>query len=530
MSSLFRDKHFTSSISQIELRAEHQQDGDHLLETFVDPGIAVQLQNDNSQILYGRRGTGKTHLLKVIERELDELKGSGRLAVYIDMRNLGSSSIFEDENRSHSVRVSGLLRDVLEAIHSGLLAHMTDPEVAADNSAYKALEDFGKAMVRTVLREATATDKQSAGVSRGRGSKIDVSISPSSPGLSLHSDTSESKLTEKTRSTSGQVVDKLFFHELSKTLEDLLDAAGIQHLTILFDEWSQVPYSLQPLLAEFIRRAILGVPKVAVKIASLEYRSNFRERRDANNNVVGFEMGADISAALELDEYYIYYGNRSKVPELFAKMLCTHISTEVDRQTQSRGFLKSQYGIADWKSFVDQVFTTEKAFHELVRAGQGIVRDYMNIFARAYFAATRAGAETIDARLVRQAAAEWYELDKTPNIDQPEEEALKLIAEKVIARNGTVTFMLSRHQEHSPLIRAMVDLRLMHLLERGIRPDKENPGERYNVYALDYGIYVHLMGTSRAPRFVLPAMHGRKEIIIDELVKRLDGAAIASPV
>jgi hypothetical protein len=32
------------------------------------------------------------------------------------------------------------------------------------------------------------------------------------------------------------------------------------------------------------------------------------------------------------------------------------------------------------------------------------------------------------------------------------------------------------------------------------RADKDNPGVRYNIYTLDYGTYVDLIGTSKAPQ------------------------------
>ncbi|MGB7199582.1 MAG: hypothetical protein WBG23_14830, partial [Acidobacteriaceae bacterium] len=44
----------------------------------------------------------------------------------------------------------------------------------------------------------------------------------------------------------------------------------------------------------------------------------------------------------------------------------------------------------------------------------------------------------------------------------------------------------------------LFDLRVLHLVQRGYA-DKEKPGVRYNIYALDYGTYVDLMNTSRKP-------------------------------
>ena len=58
-------------------------------------------------------------------------------------------------------------------------------------------------------------------------------------------------------------------------------------------------------------------PALTVKIASIEYRSNFNREAELNN-VIGFEMGPDISSVLELDDYYVYDRNPDAVAALLA--------------------------------------------------------------------------------------------------------------------------------------------------------------------------------------------------------------------
>lgn len=98
---------------------------------------------------------------------------------------------------------------------------------------------------------------------------------------------------------------------------------------ILLDEWTAVPLDLQPLLAEFLKRTFFPNARVTVKLASLEYRSNFAERME-KNNVLGFELSADISSALELDDYYVYDRHPARTVEMFSELAYRHISAEVD--------------------------------------------------------------------------------------------------------------------------------------------------------------------------------------------------------
>ena len=54
----------------------------------------------------------------------------------------------------------------------------------------------------------------------------------------------------------------------------------------------------------------------------------------------------------------------------------------------------------------------------------------------------------------------------------------------------------------TPLIQQLVDDRILHIIKRGWS-GKDNPGERYDVLQIDYGCYVHLLGTNAAPQSLL---------------------------
>ena len=50
----------------------------------------------------------------------------------------------------------------------------------------------------------------------------------------------------------------------------------------------------------------------------------------------------------------------------------------------------------------------------------------------------------------------------------------------------------------------MFDARVLHLLKRNIAAH-DQPGVRFDVYKIDYGCYVDLLTTARAPAGLLPA-------------------------
>jgi hypothetical protein len=50
-------------------------------------------------------------------------------------------------------------------------------------------------------------------------------------------------------------------------------------------------------------------------------------------------------------------------------------------------------------------------------------------------------------------------------------------------------------------------------MQRGYA-DKDNPGVRYNIYAIDYGAYVDLIGTSKKPELNLQIECEGSDIVV----------------
>lgn len=59
-------------------------------------------------------------------------------------------------------------------------------------------------------------------------------------------------------------------------------------------------------------------------------------------------------------------------------------------------------------------------------------------------------------------------------------------------------FLLDREHTNHTLIQKLVDDRLLHIIKQGYS-SKDEPGKRYDVLQIDYGCYVHLLGTAGAP-------------------------------
>jgi len=306
-------------------------------------------------------------------------------------------------------------------------------------------------------------------------------------------------------------------------MTDVLSTAKCD-LYLLIDEWSSIPQEIQPYVAELLKHGLLPNSRITLKIASLEYRSRFGVR--ANGSYFGFELGSDISANLDIDDYYVYDRNPTVILEKSADILFRHLRSESDESE-----LNCQYGIRDGMSLVDQLFTTKNVFREMVRASEGVARDLINIFSSAYFDANRQGHGRIQKGSVLSSARQWFEKDKAQNLDPELNDVLRKIIDEVIGHRKARSFLVQRDLEKHVVIQRLFDSRVLHLVVRGYA-DKDNPGKRYNIYTLDYGTYVDLINTSKEPQlefeefdsvpedFVVPFDDKRsiRRIVVDESI------------
>jgi hypothetical protein len=146
-------------------------------------------------------------------------------------------------------------------------------------------------------------------------------------------------------------------------------------------------------------------------------------------------------------------------------------------------------------------FTDRRSFEELVRAAEGVPRDAINIAAKAAF---RAGEGKIAMNDVRASARAWFQADKEAAVRSRPEAQLLLnwIIDKVIKQKRARGFLVNQKSAGAPLLLALFDARVLHLVRRGYSAQDE-PGERYDVWVIDYGAYVDLIHTKFEPKGTL---------------------------
>ena len=173
---------------------------------------------------------------------------------------------------------------------------------------FNALDVLAKvaAKVASIRIDTGGVDREKHSNEYGNSAEIKATVS-AMPSLLGTSKADAKRVAETDQTFNYDLVEKhhVIFNEVRVLLEQAIIGQQLDRIYILLDEWSATPSSCQPYLAEYIKRCLLTSSRVVLKIASLEYRSDFSIRTD-QNNVLGFELGADYSGPRFLDHLLSY--------------------------------------------------------------------------------------------------------------------------------------------------------------------------------------------------------------------------------
>lgn len=466
------------AISNIVLRADSQPSIEDIQGTYVDNGIIQQVVNVNDQIIFGRRGTGKTHLLKYAGPKLEATKKNG-ISSFIDMRTLSSASEMASSDISLEKRCFAVIRDICRSIHGTLSDHALNYK--SYKNIPKILDEFGLASSgyetnKTPVRSLEKTGEESRNIKAGKAgfkSSLELNISGDIQSEKKENREGETEYSYENRKT-------VRYSNISKSLKSYLNELDA-HLFIIIDEWSSIPLELQPDIAEFVKRVLLCENKVSVKIGAIRARTNLRDQNK------GMELGADISSSINLDDFYIFDRDPEVVTEVFEKILFNHL-------TNSLGTIAIfNERIATPDKLVEKIFTRKTDFIELVISAEGVIRDFMNIFNKCINTCYANSYEKIRNDIVRNSALIWYREDKRGTLDESEKDILKKIV-RFCVQNGVRAFLAPISFRNHAGLQRLVDLRTVHSLVSSIDLDMDE----FDLYTIDYGAYAD-MGNSESP-------------------------------
>ena len=485
-------ENISNILIKLSKRAE-KVDPEILVDSFVDIGpLFTVLSTPDNQILFGRRGTGKTHALVYLSEAIRE---NGDIPIYVDLRQVGSTGgIYADPEVPFSERATRLLIDTLANIHDELLDVATHENSKINlGTVGPVLDDMADAITEVTVsgpveEERFLSDTQAMNEESG----INASASDSGATLSASTKTNQQRQEQSTyrQKFAGSRVHRVNFGRVGDVFNRLIRAIGNLRIWIILDEWSVIPLELQPYLADLIRRSLFPPSNITVKIGAIEKRSRFQQAGTEMGDYIGIELGGDASADINMDDYMVFENDEERAINFFRDMIFKHFQTFVSDDD------KAQLPSSEFE-LVRAAFTQESVFRELVRAAEGIPRDSFYILS---IAAQKDYNQPISMDTIRKASKTWYQRDKEAAVSANSRalDLLHWIIDKVIAHRRARAFLLLRTVRND-LIDNLFDARVLHLLKRNISAH-DQPGLRYDVYKIDYGCYVDLLSTAKSPQ------------------------------
>lgn len=412
-----------------------------------DSRIRARADAGSSQLIFGRTGTGKTHLLIDLRREAAD---RGIPTALVSLRGIGATTDHYAGGSNAPVKATRLAIDLLAAVHSALRESIRAADALTDEITH-ALE--------AVLQATNQVQVLGPRLASGNPTPEEVDTSTSA---------NPTILTD-----IGRTDVWLQLSTVREALTHLSQLTG--GLVVLLDDWNAVPFAFQPFLADLIYRLLWDTPGCVVKIAATRTHAQFRTNHD-HAGLIGFGIG-DV-AQIDLDDYF-QIGNegsaeRRKWHTFVQDLLYAHVHSN---WPDSEAIVTMPL---DASSLGRTAFKAG-ALDVLVEASEGNPRDIVNI---AMHAAGEAGTDPISRIDVEYAVARVLRENKiTAATESP---VMAWLTQKVISRSDSRCFVTAgRFGRVPPVLEPFYAARLVHRDRQGLTV--EGSMDVWDEWHVDYG-------------------------------------------
>jgi hypothetical protein len=496
-------------LSSLAGRAEQQmKKSGNPLDTYVQPVDFLSLKGRSFHIVYGRNGTGKTHLFEAFYKSCEaSYHDYNVLPVFIDMRKMelgpGLASVDLDQlllqfYRQFIGRIIRRLEEFAEKTIIPTALEQMSGGKAADrkkrirstitnlnsNLSLQNIEERLSKYVRTVQRER----KSSRSASMHAGASADVS------GDSINANANAGIKVRLDKSSQNKETLELIYeglavipHEKIRAgLEQLVELCGAASIVVLVDEWSALNLGVQPLLAEMIRKALGDAECIVLKIAGLRFytRTSFTIE---GSPPLGLQPTVHIFELADLDSLFNCDGDLSFVSAFLAEVVRKHASSDLGAL---RGWTSKQF--QDY--LCGSVFENAESYREMVRASEGNPRDFLATLTQCCATLAYDQEARITRKQVTAAAIKHFD-GKAQNIpaDEPARHLFNRVFERVVKNRSKLFLITSDKALADAHIQTLWHFRFIHLVCPSY-PVVNQDGQltEYAIYSMDYGKLVSL--------------------------------------
>jgi hypothetical protein len=418
----------------------------------------TRLLSKQNHVVFGRRGAGKTSLVRCIADRGEHID------IYLNLEDYKDIT-FPNIVIHILIELFGKLLEIVCNEYPWYKFWRLDAR-----SAKKRIRETIK-ILQSYLREP---DLQTQHISTRTGSERGLEASAEVRGVTAGARTGREKVSEIQRDVELNKINYLRI-ELSsykKLITQISSLFDNKPVFLVLDDFYFVAKDTQPELIDYFHRLTKGTA-LFLKLATIKYRSKLYRRRRGEH--VGVELGHDVFE-IELD----YTLDNFAELQSFMREILTNALEQSGAQLD-----------------IDDVFAGF-GFPQLCLASGGVPRDFLSLFVtlanRTVSTGNPIGKVQVSEAAIDNIASKFASMREDSGNDQTVlEQCLSRIRRYVYSEKRTNAFLIAKPQLETnrlgqQAIRELVDLRLIHLVERNTSKAPSD-GRRYEAYIIDLGLY-----------------------------------------
>jgi hypothetical protein len=482
---------------------------------YVDADQLQLLETPDWQIVYGRRGTGKTLLFSMyVERTRPLTMDRREVSLLIPTQDCMVSPVGREV--TDKTRALGYFQTFLERLVSDLVMRLEEllgePRfLEVVSGQRRRITDRALELQVALLDLATSglpvsaysdlarSERRSRQSARGSGSDIKAQAKVGrDPLMNLSADL-QRRRHESEESASDETVQSGAvprFALVRKVLIELLQLLHIERLTILIDEWSMLDPTgatgIQPEFANLLKRTFHGTRHISIKMATNRYQTRL-SNRGAAGSYRGLQAEADIFTAANLDRAVL---ERTDLVGFYESLMFKRLVLFDDALNY---FDPEGTGRPDG-TFVQSMFHNRRAFEELVKGSEGIPRDFLVLFnqiarVQKHSVKPRWTVQTVQDVIRQRSVAGQDDIEYRSVTSQVIDPCIRNVA---AATQSRIFFVRREHAAQlDDALDELLEKRLIHDYPREDLPAFAREGSR--AYLVDYGLWLDWERTRGIP-------------------------------
>jgi hypothetical protein len=510
-------------ISLVE-RAEHLRESESFSALFADSDQLMKITPLKNQVIFGRRGTGKTHLMgRLYEWYREEYHAERNLALFIDGRTISHRPETSGTDPVISILIS--YRRFLHEVVDALEKHMKDKMIKGFIDKHFPTQKAVKIQtINTALRSITRaitfgsieflpgktekTKERKVAVSQASYDKVAAQFEAKLLEVpSMKVDIASSYSDRVSRTTDDKIkiayegLSVLDFQAIRQGLDVVLKELEANCLVLLFDEWSALDTEYQPIFADMIRSTLGGGNRVRIKFACIPSLTRLSAVKN-DGQTIGFPIGEEVFMDVDLDRVSSPYRNQESVTVFLLKVLKKHLAVSLE-----------EFKEASLAEILDGLFEAPNAMAEMVFGSAGVPRDFLRIFAKAF---DEAGDNPrIQLKNVRIAIHDIFQSEKQQLL-QTHASAYSVFSDlysKICAGSKSYCFFVSQKNSGNKNLRDLWNNRVIHLIYKGHSAFAGDTPGVYDIYVIDYGQWVTLRSNQKGEEVFQVAQNAFRGIL-----------------